>query len=82
VNACIAEGIIADENQPHIRYRIYSLTTEAVNFDEEENPVFRPVDYLIKSEDYGIPQKRHRVILLGVRQDFGVPQTVLQPQEE
>lgn len=27
-------------------------------------------DFLIKSEDFGIPQKRHRVILLGVRSDY------------
>ena len=27
-------------------------------------------DFLIKAEDYGIPQKRHRVILLGVRKDI------------
>jgi DNA (cytosine-5)-methyltransferase 1 len=27
-------------------------------------------DFLIKSEDYGIPQKRHRVILLGIRKDL------------
>ena len=27
-------------------------------------------EYLIKSEDYGIPQARHRVILLGVRDDI------------
>lgn len=28
-----------------------------------------PSDYVIKSEDYGVPQKRHRVILFGVRKD-------------
>ena len=27
-------------------------------------------DYLIKSENYGIPQARHRVILLGIRDDL------------
>lgn len=27
-------------------------------------------DFLIKSEKYGVPQKRHRVILLGIRSDF------------
>ncbi|KDN53950.1 DNA cytosine methyltransferase [Flavobacterium seoulense] len=82
VNACIAEGIVTDVNQPHINYRIYSLTTEATNFDDDGNPIFNPIDYLIKSEDYGVPQRRHRVILLGVRQDFGAPQSILQPQEQ
>jgi DNA (cytosine-5)-methyltransferase 1 len=82
VNACIAEGIVTDENQAHINYRIYSLTTEAVNFDDHGNPIFNPRDYLIKSEQYGVPQRRHRVILLGVREDFGAPQNILQHHEE
>jgi DNA (cytosine-5)-methyltransferase 1 len=29
-------------------------------------------DYIIKAENYGIPQARHRVILLGVREDIDV----------
>ena len=33
----------------------------------------RPEDYLIAAEDFGVPQKRHRVILLGVRSDLVVP---------
>ena len=40
-------------------------------------PVVQPLDvfamtpgsYVVKSEDFGIPQKRHRVILIGVRED-------------
>lgn len=33
-------------------------------------PEEKDSDYLIKSENYGIPQKRHRVILLGIHKDF------------
>lgn len=33
-------------------------------------PVNKDSDYLIKSEKYGVPQMRHRVILLGVRKDY------------
>jgi len=29
-------------------------------------------DYLIKAENFGVPQKRHRLILLGIRDDFAV----------
>jgi DNA (cytosine-5)-methyltransferase 1 len=43
------------------KYRIHSLVKEIVKTDS---------DYLIKSELYGVPQKRHRVILLGVREDI------------
>ena len=42
---------------------------------------YRPEDYVIRSELYGIPQMRHRVILLGVRKDYQPRQhSVLVPQ--
>ena len=44
-------------------YRIYSFV----------RPVENDRDYLIKSEKYGVPQKRHRVILLGLRKDIMYP---------
>ena len=37
------------------------------------NGKLRPVDYVIPAEKFGIPQKRHRVILMGVRSDLVVP---------
>lgn len=41
-----------------------------------------PRDYIIRSEKYGVPQKRHRVILFGVRNDLsGVASDVLSPSE-
>lgn len=50
------------------KYSIYSFVKE-VTWEEQ----LSPTDYLIKSENYGIPQKRHRVILLGVRSDYDEP---------
>lgn len=41
-----------------------------------------PRDYVIRAEEYGIPQARHRVILLGVRSDVDVKTDVLTPKEE
>lgn len=38
------------------------------------NGELRPEDYLIPAERFGVPQKRHRVILLGVRSDLVVPE--------
>lgn len=32
----------------------------------------KPRDYVIEAEKFGVPQRRHRVILLGVRSDLGV----------
>lgn len=47
-------------------YRIISLVNPS-------STSHRPEDYVIEAEKYGVPQKRHRVILLGVRSDFVVP---------
>lgn len=43
------------------KYKIYSFVTDKENLE--------PKDFIIKAEDYGLPQARHRVILLGVRED-------------
>lgn len=61
-------------------YRIYSLV---INADNPNNPQYSDsVDFLIRSEQYGIPQARHRVILLGVRDDIKkTPQILTQATE-
>lgn len=51
-------------------YRIYSLVSENVERDS---------DYLIRAEAYGVPQRRHRVILLGVRDDLDGQPATLRP---
>ncbi len=40
-----------------------------------------PEDFIVKSEAYGIPQTRHRIILLGIRADVRVKPKHLIPQE-
>lgn len=39
-------------------------------------------DYLIRSEEFGVPQKRHRVILLGLRSDVKHSGLYLNPSNE
>lgn len=54
-----------------VRYTIHSLVSK-VNFSHADDP--EEIDassFIIKSELFGIPQARHRVILLGVREDIG-----------
>ena len=38
--------------------------------------------YILKAEDHGVPQRRHRVILFGVRHDFASRLSVLQSLED
>ncbi len=52
-----------------IRYKIYSLVKRP-DRDMFEEEIFNPKDFIIRSEEYGIPQTRHRVILLGIRSDI------------
>lgn len=62
------------------RYKVFSLVVKA---DDPNKPTYEDSrDYLIKSEDYGVPQARHRVILLGVRTDIEKVPGTLQPRAE
>ena len=62
----IFKQILKDLKQPKkgLAYDIRSLTIESNSED------ISPNDYIIKSEQYGIPQARHRVILFGIRKDL------------
>ncbi|WP_316738520.1 DNA (cytosine-5-)-methyltransferase [Pedobacter aquatilis] len=63
-------------------YRIYSLVAPPERLDEKGRPVYKPGKFVIQAEKYGIPQTRHRVILLGVRNDIDIQPSVLQEHEE
>lgn len=61
------EMILADLSAPApgLEYEIRSFVKEG----DSEN--LDPIDFVIQAERHGIPQCRHRVILLGVRKDAG-----------
>lgn len=63
-------------------YKIYSLAVKPTKFDKVGNPVYKQKDFIIHAEKYGIPQTRHRVILLGVRIDISVIPGTLQKYSE
>lgn len=70
------EQIIKDLSRPadDLEYEIRSFTKPG------DSDSLDPLDYIISAEQYGIPQRRHRVILLGVRKGVGVPEHVLLKQ--
>ena len=63
-------GVAKTPRRSGARYSLYSLVKrDATNIHRP----YEPGDFVVKSEDYGIPQSRHRVIILGVREDLAHP---------
>ncbi len=65
-----------------LRYRICSLTSAKVYRGESDTGYIDPFDFVVRSEEYGIPQARHRVILLGIRNDIADPEEFLTKVEK
>lgn len=68
-------------NAPGLGYRIHSLVTSTV-FDSSKNPDDIDVrNFIIRAEEFGIPQARHRVILLGIREDIDATPGLLKKRQ-
>jgi DNA (cytosine-5)-methyltransferase 1 len=65
-----APGASVGHKRSTAQYRVLSLVQAPRRFDASGNPQFDPQEFVIRSELYGVPQTRHRVILLGVREDL------------
>ena len=62
----------------HQGYRIHSLV-KRTSFKKGDHPEeFDVRDFVIRAEEFGIPQARHRVILLGIRSDLDVMPELLE----
>ena len=62
----------------------YDIRSFVVNDDSNDLlPIgLAPSDYVIRAEEFGVPQRRHRVILLGVRSDHASARSkTLTPRE-
>jgi len=66
----IKKDLAAPSGKSGARYKIFSLARKPEAYDSNDVPVFADSDFVIRAEQYGIPQARHRVILLGVREDL------------
>ncbi|AHC14095.1 DNA cytosine methyltransferase [Salinispira pacifica] len=65
--------LYASANGSTAQYKLFSLVNSSIREGD-----LKPAEFIIKSEDFGIPQKRHRVIILGVRTDIDVvPETLV-----
>lgn len=57
-------------------YNIFSLVRKPSETLYGE--AYSPEDFVVRAEDYGIPQTRHRVVLLGIRKDVNKEPDFLQ----
>lgn len=67
-----ATGVRPDKGRTKHKYRLLSLCegeSDTTLFSEIDESV-TPKDFVVRMENYGIPQARHRVIIIGVRDDF------------
>ncbi|HYW16818.1 MAG TPA: DNA cytosine methyltransferase [Allosphingosinicella sp.] len=79
---------LAGDIDPHIvearsrgpahQYRLYSLVIGG----ERQGDEVKDREFLIPAEDYGVPQRRHRVILLGIRDDLMAKPEALKRSEK
>ncbi|WP_286349980.1 DNA cytosine methyltransferase [Geobacter sulfurreducens] len=64
-------------------YTVYSLVKRANKIGSGTADELKPEDFIVECEKYGIPQTRHRVILLGIRNDLShVCPDILEPCDD
>lgn len=80
----IIGSILSDLRKPDVAvngrssglgYRLFSLV------DNKPPEKCEPEDFLVKAEKYGIPQARHRMLILGIREDIHITPETLQESE-
>ena len=59
-------------NKESFKYKIFSLVKHPQERPEDSDSTHIHEDYIVRCEFYGIPQSRHRVILLGIREDIAL----------
>jgi DNA (cytosine-5)-methyltransferase 1 len=70
LSAKLGGRLIFDQIRQDLSRPAPDLAYEIRSFTVEGGDGLLPRDFVIKSEEFGVPQARHRVILLGVRSDF------------
>ncbi|TWT39851.1 Modification methylase BspRI [Thalassoglobus neptunius] len=83
----IFEQILSDLSAPEatlpngqlLRYRIVPIVDHSRSRRDQK---LLPTDFIVACERFGVPQRRHRVILIGIREDLGdVNVPTLKPSE-
>ena len=62
--------------QNGLRYNLHPLST--VRLCKHE---VHPSEFVVKAEDYGVPQARHRMFIVGIREDIDIRPSPLSPAD-
>lgn len=52
------------------KYRLFPLSPRRGNAANTDDAEWVPSDFIVRAENHGVPQGRHRVIVVGIREDF------------
>lgn len=63
-----------------LNYRLYPLGAQQSEFPWMEGARMDGAEFLLQAEDYGIPQQRHRIFIVGIRSDIAGRPEPLQPR--
>jgi len=63
-------------NRNGLKYRLYSLSQSGEIKDDID-----PKCFVVKSENYGVPQARHRMFILGIRDDVAIEPSTLRKKK-
>ena len=65
----VLEDLRGDQREAE-RYRLFALAPKSRNQSVFEPIEYHARDFVIRAEEFGIPQARHRVIIVGIRDDL------------
>ncbi len=57
--------LAAKSRRKNLRYELHSVVAP-----RDLAGLYQPSDFIVRAEDYGVPQARHRIIILGIREGF------------
>jgi len=67
------------ENVPGIEYPTTLLATIKRGLEGRKTPKYRGEVYHVNAADYGVPQLRNRLLIVGIREDITIPFTAPKP---
>lgn len=65
-------------DRSRLRYRLHSLAHSVQGSLSKACAIPDPSSLVVRAEDYGIPQARHRIFVLGIREDISVLPNLLE----